>query len=135
MDDVQVRKLNRHDLERLMKSLGKDDLEGVDLSGADMRDIDIRGMNLSKVIMRGCNLEGAIGIPLLILENGTPVPLGDMGYELALNGWYTGEKPEWIAEVVPTVLDGAILNLSVLSGSDLRGASMRGATFTRGKKW
>ena len=133
VDDVQVRTLNRHDLERLMQCLDRDDLEGVDLSGADMRGIDIRGMNLSKVIMQHCNLEGAIGIPSLIQDNGIPLPLGDMGYELALNVWYTGEKPDWISEVQPTVLDGAIMNPSILSGSDMRWASMRGATFTRGE--
>lgn len=133
VNGVQVRSLGRSDLEQLMARLGKDSLEGLDLSGADMRGIDIRGMNLSNLVMRYCNLEGAIGMPLLTDENGVRLPATDPGYELALNGWYTGDVPKWVASVEATVLDGVDMNLSILSRSDLRGAIMRGATFTRGE--
>ena len=133
VDGVQARPIERSDLLLLMERLDRDDFAGVDLSGSDMRGIDIRGMNLGGAVMRDSNLEGAIGMALLIDENGIQLPYSDPGYELALNGWYTGETPRWIASVQPTVLDGAVMNLSALSGSDLRWASMRGATFTRGE--
>lgn len=133
VDGVQTRPIERGDLLLLMERLGRDDLAGVDLSGSDMRGIDIRGMNLSNAVMRDCNLEGALGKPMLRDVDGVSLAATDPAYELALNGWYTGETPRWIASVQPTVLDGADMNLSSLSGSDLRGASMRGATFTRGQ--
>ena len=133
VDGVQIRALERYDLLQLMERMRRDDLAGVDLSGSDMRGIDIRGLNLQGAIMRDCNLDGTIGMALLTDENGIQLPSSDPGYELALNGWATGETPRWIASVQPTVLDGAALNLSTLSDSDLRWASMRGATFTRGQ--
>ena len=112
VDGVQIRPLERNDLLQLMERMQRDDLAGVDLSGSDMRGIDIRGLNLRDAIMRDCNLDGAIGMSLLTDENGIQLPNSDPGYELALNGWATGETPRWIESVQPTVLDGAALNLS-----------------------
>lgn len=128
VDGLQARPLERADLEHVIGQLGS---AGLDLSGADMRGIDVRGMDLSGAVMRYCNLAGALGMPLVTDENGIALPANDPGYELALNGWYTGDLPAWVASVTPTVLDGVDLNLSMLSRADFRGASIRDATLTR----
>ena len=154
-DEAQARPITRADLTRLLASAAADDPPAVNLSGADLRGIDLRGMDLRNAVLRECNLEGATAIPLLTDANGRVLPLMDMSYENALNGWHTsliakhggnfpdpadeidphewltGEAPEWLKSIQRTRLDGAVLDLSNITRADFRWASIRGAVISR----
>ena len=153
--EAQTRPITRADLERLLAETDADGSQGVNLSGADLRGIDLRGMDLRNAILRDCNLEGATAIPLLTGANGSVLPLTDTSYESALNGWHTsliakqgshfpdmgyeidlnewltGEAPEWLRAVQRTRLDGVVLDLANITRADFRWASIRGAIMTR----
>ncbi len=129
-DSIQVRPLNRADLERLVKEIGEGKPCRIDLSGADMRGIDIRGMALSKAILGGCNLEGAIAMPMVTSATGDLSP-GDLSYESALAQWHDGKPPDWVKSIQPTSLDGSLLGLANLSYSDFRWAVLTGTNMTR----
>ena len=126
----QTRRLDRDDLLRLIQENGGS-AEYLDLSGLDMRRIDLRGLDLSKTLMMGCNLEGAIAIPMVTTSDGNELHFSDLGYEIALTDWYTGNDREWVGQVQATSLDGAILSLANLSRSDFRWANIRGGVMAR----
>lgn len=125
--DEQVRPLNRKDLLQLIKENGGS-AEYIDLSRLDMSRIDIRGLDLSRMFLMGCNLEGAIAKPMITLNGKTELTRGDMAYDHILQTWVAGEISPSDAEVIPTVLNGSLMQGANLSKADFRWCDLSSAT-------